>query len=320
VSGVERQAITAGRMATALSLALWLSACSGAGAPPPAPSAGRLAPDDPRAFEPPPPHEPGARQRRSVTRIAERPPPGSREAESPAAGTDSVASRPNSAEGDEPSSGMAAGGTALGTFRNTYYNFPNERHYRGAKVSLFDARCRTIARVPIAFHDTLCVQGSGSLASGVTVSFARRNCSCARTCPRTGQQICFDRLDPDRFPWGRGAAGTAIVPLHSVAVDVSVIPLGTRLFIPEYVGMPSEVGGGPAHDGCFVAEDRGIHVLGQHVDVFTGDVAVTRLWDRRVPTNHGVHVFVGSPSCERPTNGARPMSSTDRNGRSLRAM
>jgi 3D (Asp-Asp-Asp) domain-containing protein len=302
-----RQRCRRGVAPNALAVALLLGACSGAGAPPAAPPDGHVATDDPLAFEPPPPHEPAARQRRSVTRIAERPLPGSRSAESSAtAGGESVGSDDDGTGGGAAGGGLAASGTGLGTFRNTYYNFPNERNYRGAKVSLFDARCRTIARVPIAFHDTLCVQGSGSLASGTTVSFARRNCSCARTCPRTGQQICFDRLDRGKFPWGRGAAGTAIVPLHSVAVDVSVIPLGTSLFIPEYVGMPSEVGGGPTHDGCFVAEDRGIHVLGQHVDIFTGDVAVTRLWDGRVPTNQGVHVFVGSPSCAPATNGAEP--------------
>jgi 3D (Asp-Asp-Asp) domain-containing protein len=287
----------------ALALAGFAVACAGAGAPASAPPEERLGGDDARTFQPPEAHEPAARQRRSVTRIVDRPPPGAREAEGAAGmeGTGLGGSHGAVVDGTSGISGelAAASGTALGKFRNTYYNFPNERNYRGTKVSLFDARCRTIARVPTAFHDTLCVQGSGSLATGVTVSFARRNCSCARTCPRTDQQICFDRLDPDRFPWGRGSAGTAIEPLYSVAVDVAVIPLGTTLFIPEYVGMPRELEGSATHDGCFVAEDRGIHVRGQHVDIFTGDVALTRLWDERVPTNRGVHVFVDSPRCPR---------------------
>ena len=188
-------------------------------------------------------------------------------------------------------------GTALGRFRNTYYNFPNQRNYSGRRVTVFGARCQPIADVPVAFHDTLCVQGSGSLASGVTLSFARRGCSCARTCPRTGQQICFDALDRERFPWGRGAAGTPIAPFRSVAVDIGVIPLGTPIFIPELVGLPTEAGGTGHHDGCFVAEDRGIQVVGRHVDVFTGAVEMTRLWDNLVPTNQGVSVYVDSPRC-----------------------
>jgi 3D (Asp-Asp-Asp) domain-containing protein len=162
-------------------------------------------------------------------------------------------------------------------------------------------RCRPLARVPRAFHDTLCVQGSGSLANGRTASFARRRCGCARTCPRTGQQICFDTLDPDVFPWGRGAAGTAIVPLRSVAVDVSVIPLGTRLFIPEFVGLPMDATGAATHDGCFIAEDRGIQVIGQHVDIFTGRVAQTKRWNALLPTNRGVTVFVDDPRCAGPS-------------------
>jgi 3D (Asp-Asp-Asp) domain-containing protein len=85
-----------------------------------------------------------------------------------------------------------------------------------------------------------------------------------------------------------------------VAVDVSVVPLGTPIFIPEFVGLPREPGGDGTHDGCFVAEDRGIQVVGRHVDVFTGAVEMTRVWERRVPTNRGVSVYVDSPRCAAP--------------------
>lgn len=244
--------------------------------------AARAAGDDPRSFQPPEP-APNPVEGRRVKRITEREPEAL-----PSVVTGTVAAGPSA----EPEAG-----TALGRFRNTYYNFPNQRNYAGRRVTVFGARCQPLADVPVAFHDTLCVQGSGSLASGVTLSFARRGCSCARTCPRTGQQICFDALDRERFPWGRGAAGTAIAPFHSVAVDISVIPLGTPIFIPELVGLPTEAGGTGHHDGCFVAEDRGIQVVGRHVDVFTGAVEMTRLWDGLVPTNQGVSVYVDSPRC-----------------------
>jgi 3D (Asp-Asp-Asp) domain-containing protein len=188
----------------------------------------------------------------------------------------------------------------LGTFRNTYYNFPDQGDYRGDLVQLFDSRCELIARVPRKFHDTVCVQGSGVLASGRTISFARRGCSCARRCPRSAQQICFEVLDEQRFPWGRGAMGSAITPLLSVAVDSAVIPLGSSLFIPEFVGLPRDTPSGSLHDGCFLAEDRGIQVRGQHVDVFTGTEATTRRWNELVPTYQGVTVFLNSPRCSRP--------------------
>src|SRR6185312_10117183 len=73
-------------------------------------------------------------------------------------------------------------------FRNTYYDFPREG--AGEKdATIFDAACAPIAKVTRRFHDQVCVQGSGRLAMGQTVSFARRDCACADVCPRTGQRI-----------------------------------------------------------------------------------------------------------------------------------
>jgi 3D (Asp-Asp-Asp) domain-containing protein len=181
-----------------------------------------------------------------------------------------------------------------GLFRNTYYDFPAEGG--GPKdATLFDATCKPIASVTRAFHDQVCVQGSGRLGSGATVAFASRGCSCASVCPRTGQQICFERLDPTRYPSGRGATGHPITPLRSVAVDSSVVPLGTVLYIPELAGLPGP--NGAPHDGCFVAEDRGMKVVGRQVDVFTGDPAHTQRWNAAYPSNRGVHVQANDPRC-----------------------
>ncbi|WP_437962915.1 3D domain-containing protein (plasmid) [Sorangium sp. So ce119] len=181
-----------------------------------------------------------------------------------------------------------------GLFRNTYYDFPTEGD--GPKdAALYDAACAPLASVPRAFHDQVCVQGSGRLASGDTVSFARRGCACADVCPRTGQQVCFERLDPRRFPYGRGATGRPITPLRTVAVDSSVIPLGTSLYVPELVGLP--LPGGGRHDGCFVAEDRGIKVVGRQIDVFTGDPAVTARLNALFPSNRGVRLVLNDARC-----------------------
>lgn len=190
-------------------------------------------------------------------------------------------------------------GKVLGTFRNTYYDFPNEGDFQGAPVALKNARCDTIKEVPSGFYETLCVQGSGTLQSGVTVSFNKRDCKCAPICPRTSQNICFDQLDPKDFPWGRGATGKAITPLLSLAVDTSVIPLDTPIYIPEYDGVPRDAERSSSHDGCFIAQDRGIRIKGNHVDIFTGHQATTALWNRLVPSNKGVTVVIDSPRCAR---------------------
>jgi 3D (Asp-Asp-Asp) domain-containing protein len=190
-------------------------------------------------------------------------------------------------------------GKVLGVFKNTYYDFPSEGDYEGDPTSLMNAACKPIAQVPRGFFESVCVQGSGTLKAGGTVSFAKRDCSCAAECPRTGQHICFDLLDKQEFPWGRGAAGKAITPLVSVAVDSSLIPLGTPLYIPEYDGVARDPSGTTRHDGCFVAEDRGLSVQGAHVDVFTGHKEITKLWNRLVPSNSGVTIVLDSPRCSR---------------------
>lgn len=202
------------------------------------------------------------------------------------------------AQGSPPSQQQLAG-KVLGTFKNTYYDFPSEGDFHGEALDLMNSQCKAIASVPRSFYESVCVQGSGTLKSGGTVSFAKRDCSCAAVCPRTGQQICFDLLDKQQFPWGRGATGKGITPLVTVAVDSSIIPLGTPLYIPEYDGVARDNSGASKHDGCFMAEDRGLAVKGQHVDVFTGYREITQLWNRLVPSNRGVTVVVDSPRCKR---------------------
>jgi 3D (Asp-Asp-Asp) domain-containing protein len=204
----------------------------------------------------------------------------------------------------------APGGQPLGTFKNTYYDFPHEADYQGESVALKAPNCETIKRVPRPFYETLCVQGSGMLSNNTTVSFNRRGCQCAEICPRTKQRICFEALDVERFPWGRGATGRAITPLLTVAVDPQVIPIGTALYVPEFDGLPRDPSEQSVHDGCFIAQDKGLKVKGKHLDVFTGQPAMTRLWNKLVPSNQGVTVVLRSPRCARaPLGRLVPVSS-----------
>jgi len=194
-----------------------------------------------------------------------------------------------------PSPGpSASSGRGAERYRNTYYDFPSED--AGTKdATVFDAACKPIAKVTKAFHDKVCLQGSGRLSDGATVSFAKRDCSCAAECPKSAQKICFERLDPAAFPWGRGSTGKAITPLKTVAVDPAKIPMGSSLYVREYAGLPGL--DGRAHDGCFVAEDRGSKIEGAHIDVFTGSPTKTKEWNTLVPSNDGVSVEVCSARC-----------------------
>lgn len=232
-------------------------------------------------------------------------PPGELEG-SPVGGSASAGARPGSrtigprSAGGDTGGGdrTGGGGQVLGTFRNTYYDFPTEAEHTGAAVSLMNAACQPIAKVPRGFYEAVCVQGSGSLKAGGTVSFSKRDCACAEVCPRTGQKICFDALDKTAFPFGRGAAGTAITPLRTIAADTAVLPMGTVVYIPELDGAPRGETG-ETMDGCFVVEDRGLRVKGEHVDIFTGFSAQTAMLNERVPSNQGVTVVVQAPRCAR---------------------
>lgn len=211
-----------------------------------------------------------------------------------------------------PSPASGGAGPDATVFGNTYYDFPVEQS-GPADTPLYTTRCELITVVPASFHDRLCVQGSGQLASGETVSFAARDCACASLCPRTRQRICFEVLDPARFPCGRGATGRPITPLRTVAVDPAVIPMGKVLFIPEFVGVPRA--DGAPHDGCFVAEDQGLAIRGHRIDVFAGDEGTRRLWDAAVPSHRGVHVFAGEARCPRaPARELSPSGGRTRSG------
>lgn len=189
-----------------------------------------------------------------------------------------------------------SGGEMLGQFKNTYYDFPSEGEYSGSeRVSVYNARCEAVAEVPDAFFQRLCVQGSGTLLSGGTLSFSKRNCSCAARCERTGQHLCFDALDADKFPWGRGATGKPISALRTLAVDSSQIPLGSLVYLAEFDGLALPSGG--QHDGCFLAQDRGLWVRGRHVDVFAGTKAMRLAMEKQVPTGRGVTLVLDSPRC-----------------------
>ncbi len=72
--------------------------------------------------------------------------------------------------------------------------------------------------------------------------------------------------------YGTGAKGLKLVPFRTLAVDPTVIPLRTVLFIPDAVGTALVLPDGTkaTHDGYFFTGDTGGGIKGQQVDMFTG--------------------------------------------------
>lgn len=66
----------------------------------------------------------------------------------------------------------------------------------------------------------------------------------------------------------RDSLGCAVAPMRTLAVDPTVIPKRSIVFIKETVGML--LPDGSTHDGMWYASDTGGAIKGQTVDLFTG--------------------------------------------------
>jgi 3D (Asp-Asp-Asp) domain-containing protein len=108
------------------------------------------------------------------------------------------------------------------------------------------------------FVDALRLEGSGLLSDGRVINYAGR-------C-RFGVGTCFEQLDPELHPYGRGAGRRPLVPFRSVAVDPKLIAIGEPLYIPEIDGML--LPDGTIHDGCVRADDTGGGIKRKKMDFF----------------------------------------------------
>jgi 3D (Asp-Asp-Asp) domain-containing protein len=72
--------------------------------------------------------------------------------------------------------------------------------------------------------------------------------------------------------YGEGVNGYLLVPYRTIAVDSTVIPYGSIVYIPEADGTTITLPNGTTieHDGYFFAGDTGGAIRRNHIDVFTG--------------------------------------------------
>ena len=189
----------------------------------------------------------------------------------------------------------------LGSVWNTYYYLAQERDHAGEPkdAPLLSAECTYLADVPKKFHDDLCIEGSGLLADGRVVNYSRsctRDCFAAVPCGRKRYKICYQVLDPKRYPYGMGSQGRVLEPDLSIAVDPKVIPLGTVLYLPELDGAVPPGRSAP-HDGCVRADDVGGAIKGDHIDIFSTTRRRWRAWERIFPTRSWFTVILHHPRC-----------------------
>ncbi len=175
-------------------------------------------------------------------------------------------------------------GMRIGSFQLTYYWVTTEDEFTGvADTELYDPMCRSLATVPKAFSDSLRIEGTGRLADGRLLN-VNGVCMCLNS-------PCY-RVADAAHPWGYGVQNRALVPFRSIAVDRSVIPIGTPLYVAELDGkrMPGDAPWGNfTHDGCVLAVDVGGGITGMHIDFFSALKTYYRVLDPLLPANITVH-------------------------------
>lgn len=196
-------------------------------------------------------------------------------------------------------------GRARGRFEITYYWMAHERDRRGPRdTRIYTTNCKSIARVSRAFAARLGLEGTGMLRDGRIVNVAGA-CECASS-------PCFFVVSEDTKRWGVGVSDRPLSPFRSVAVDPSMVSIGTKLYIPELDGltMPGVAPwGGFVHDGCVIADDRGGAVAGKQLDFFMVRRPYYQAFHRRHRIQK-VSVFDGGDRCARERTDLVPV---DRN-------
>lgn len=178
-------------------------------------------------------------------------------------------------------------GEIAGSFRLTSYWISYEHEVPAGPLveQLCDLNERPIATVSAAFADQCRMQGTCRLSDRRMLNAAKR-CNCAGG-------LCFDTINPRRFPWGRGSSQRPLVPFRSVATDRGVVPSGATVYLAELDGL--KLPDGQVHDGCVIADDTGGEIRGMELDFF---VARRKFWfgvRRELPAK--VTAYVDSPRC-----------------------
>lgn len=157
-------------------------------------------------------------------------------------------------------------------------------------VELYTRDGMFIGRVQERFACSLRLEGSGLMMDDRVLNYTG-------PCKfKFGYGTCFEQLDTQQFPFGRGAGQRPLIPFKSVAVDSRVIAIGEPLYIPEFDGL--QLPDGSIHDGCVRADDTGGGIKKRKMDFFVVTYGnfrflLDQLWGVSWITPH-----LESPRCE----------------------
>lgn len=169
-----------------------------------------------------------------------------------ATATPLVIPRPTPIHANRP----AAKPTFLGNFWVTFYYVTDAKDFpRQEDDEILSPTGKIIARVNSKFKKALDIEGTGRLLDGRIINFSKY---------LRGES----RYVVIQSKYGVGVANCPLRPYRTLAVDPDIIPLGTKVYIPELDGvlLPD----GSQHDGMFLALDRGSRIENHHIDIFAG--------------------------------------------------
>lgn len=151
---------------------------------------------------------------------------------------------------------------SLGKLRPSFYWVALEPKNKAPKTrKLFDEDGKLIAAVSEKYYKSLLMEGTGRLTNGKVVNFK------SRSKKSDGTWDIRWRLCPSTAPYGYGLNDIPLEAFKSVAVDTSVIPLGSKIYIPAAKG--AKLPNGQRHDGYFTAVDIGDLIKSKKIDIFT---------------------------------------------------
>ena len=154
--------------------------------------------------------------------------------------------------------------------RASLYYTALENDYPAGNDTVFRSRAGAVLlRGSRTFFDKAAIEGSAKLNDGRAINV-------------DGKVGVETRWMIIPQPYGLDAVGCGLVPFRSAAVDRRVVPLRTKLLLPETVGM--RLPNGTTHDGVWYAVDTGSAITGDRIDLFLG----AGKGSMDVPRRHGI--------------------------------
>ena len=156
------------------------------------------------------------------------------------------------------------------------------------RVDLYTPLGFFLGRVSERLAWALRLEGSGLMADGRVINYTGK-------CP-FGYGTCFEQLDVEEHPFGRGAGARPLIPFKSVAIDPRLVPIGEPIYVPEFDGMV--LPDGSIHDGCVRADDTGGGIKKRKMDFFVVTYGNFRFLLDQLMNVTWITPHVAAPRCE----------------------